>query len=80
VMGDINAGAKVVAGGNVFVMGKIEGFVHAGAEGNEFAYVVAGFKFNSLNLSINKIITVITCIDMNFSITFICKYFITNSI
>ncbi|WP_272869040.1 septum site-determining protein MinC, partial [Clostridioides difficile] len=47
-MGDINAGAKVVAGGNVFVMGKIEGFVHAGAEGNEkLAFELGGKNYNA---------------------------------
>lgn len=41
VMGDIHSGAKIVAGGNVTVMGSILGFVHAGANGNQSAYVVS---------------------------------------
>lgn len=41
VLGNISPGARVVSGGNVVVMGKIEGFVHAGANGNESAYVIA---------------------------------------
>ena len=41
VMGNINSGAKVVAKGNIVVMGEIRGFVHAGANGNNSAYVIA---------------------------------------
>jgi len=41
VMGDVNPGAKVVAGGNVVVWGKLRGVVHAGATGNEEAVVCA---------------------------------------
>ena len=43
VMGDISSGARVVAGGNVIVMGSVTGFIHAGAMGNENAYVVANY-------------------------------------
>ena len=41
IMGDINSGARVMAGGNVIVMGVVKGFIHAGANGNNQAYVVA---------------------------------------
>lgn len=41
IMGDISPGARVVARGNVIVMGRIKGFVHAGASGNDSAYIVA---------------------------------------
>lgn len=41
IMGDISSGARVVASGNVIVMGRVTGFIHAGATGNENAYVVA---------------------------------------
>lgn len=41
IMGNINSGAKVVANGNIVVMGEVRGFVHAGAKGNNFAYVIA---------------------------------------
>ena len=41
VMGNINSGAKVVANGNIVVMGEVRGFVHAGAKGNDSAYVIA---------------------------------------
>ena len=40
-MGNIHPGAKVVANGNIVVMGEVRGFVHAGAKGNVSAYVIA---------------------------------------
>ena len=41
ILGDINAGAEVVAAGNVVVFGAIRGLVHAGATGDEKAFVCA---------------------------------------
>lgn len=41
IMGDISSGARIVARGNVIVMGRVKGFIHAGANGNDNAYVVA---------------------------------------
>lgn len=41
VLGDVNAGAVVVAGGDVIVWGRLRGVVHAGANGDENAKVCA---------------------------------------
>ncbi|MEW6569226.1 MAG: septum site-determining protein MinC, partial [Chloroflexota bacterium] len=41
VIGDVNPGAEVVAGGNVVVWGRLRGVVHAGAAGNGGAVVCA---------------------------------------
>ena len=41
VLGDVNPGAEIVAGGNVMVWGKLRGMVHAGASGNNEAVVCA---------------------------------------
>ena len=41
VIGDVNPGAVIVAGGNVIVWGRLRGMVHAGAEGNEQSVVCA---------------------------------------
>jgi septum site-determining protein MinC len=41
VMGDVNPGAEIVAGGSVIVWGRLRGVVHAGAQGNEQAVVCA---------------------------------------
>jgi len=41
VIGDVNPGAEIVAGGNVIVWGRLRGTVHAGALGDESAVVCA---------------------------------------
>lgn len=41
VIGDVNPGAEIVAGGDVVVWGKLRGTVHAGAMGNDSALVCA---------------------------------------
>ncbi len=54
VMGNVDPGAKVVANGNIIVMGQVKGFIHAGADGNENAYVVASdFKPKVLKIANN---------------------------
>ncbi len=41
IIGDVNPGAEVVAGGDVVVWGRVRGMVHAGALGDEEAIVCA---------------------------------------
>jgi len=41
VIGDVNPGAEIIAGGSVLVWGHLRGVVHAGAEGDEEAVVCA---------------------------------------
>lgn len=41
VVGDVNPGAEIIAGGSVVVWGRLRGTVHAGAEGNIEAVVCA---------------------------------------
>jgi septum site-determining protein MinC len=41
VLGDVNPGAEIVAGGSVIVWGRLRGTVHAGALGDESAVVCA---------------------------------------
>ena len=41
VLGDVNAGAEVVASDNVVVLGTLRGLAHAGAKGNINAFVAA---------------------------------------
>ncbi len=41
VFGDVNPGAKVIAAGDVVIWGKLRGYVHAGANGDESAIVCA---------------------------------------
>ena len=39
VLGDVNPGAELVAGGNIIIWGKLRGVVHAGAAGDQKAVV-----------------------------------------
>jgi len=41
ILGDVNPGAEIIAGGNIIVWGRIRGMVHAGALGDESAIVCA---------------------------------------
>lgn len=56
VLGDVNPGAEVVATGNVIIMGQMRGVVHAGAEGDESAMVMA-FRLLPTQLRIANHIT-----------------------
>lgn len=41
LIGDVNPGGTVIAGGNIFIMGALRGVAHAGYSGNEQAVIVA---------------------------------------
>lgn len=41
LIGDVNPGGTVVAGGNIYVLGAMTGNAHAGCEGNEQAVIAA---------------------------------------
>jgi len=53
IIGDINPGAEVIAGGDIIVFGKIRGVVHAGAGGSTEASVMA-LKLEPTQLRISK--------------------------
>ena len=41
LIGDVNSGAEIVATGNIFVMGKVKGMLHAGANGDKNCIITA---------------------------------------
>jgi septum site-determining protein MinC len=41
LIGDVNPGGTVIAGGNIFIMGSLKGIAHAGVLGNEKAVITA---------------------------------------
>lgn len=43
VVGDVNPNGRVVAGGNIYVLGRLKGIAHAGAEGNRDAVIAASW-------------------------------------
>ena len=55
VIGDVNPGAEIIAGGDVVIWGKLQGTVHAGAMGNGLA-VVCALELNPLQLRIGDLI------------------------
>ena len=41
IFGDVNAGAEIIAGGNIAILGTLRGLAHAGANGNVKAVISA---------------------------------------
>jgi septum site-determining protein MinC len=56
VLGDINPGAELIAGGNILVMGSLRGLAHAGVFGDEEAIITA-YRLNPTQLRIATHIT-----------------------
>jgi septum site-determining protein MinC len=55
VIGDVNPGAEIIAGGDVVIWGRLQGTVHAGAMGNSQA-IVCALELNPLQLRIGDLI------------------------
>ncbi|MFC7321021.1 septum site-determining protein MinC [Halobacillus campisalis] len=52
LLGDVNPGGKVIATGNIFVLGNLRGIAHAGYEGNEQTVIAASYmKPNQLRIA-----------------------------
>jgi septum site-determining protein MinC len=57
IMGDVNPGGQVTATGHVIVLGSLKGTVHAGANGDESAYVLA-LRLRPIQIRIGRQIAV----------------------
>lgn len=55
IIGDVNAGAEVIAGGNIAIVGVLRGLAHAGAKGNKEA-IIATVSMESPQVRIANII------------------------
>lgn len=55
VIGDVNPGAQILAEGNIIVLGKLKGSVHAGCKGAEDCFVSA-LHMNPIQLIIRDVI------------------------
>ncbi|OGO06642.1 MAG: septum site-determining protein MinC [Chloroflexi bacterium RBG_13_56_8] len=55
VIGDVNTGAEIIAGGDVVIWGRLRGIVHAGSSGNREA-VVCALDLSPLQLRIGDLI------------------------
>lgn len=52
LIGDVNPGGTVMAGGNIFIMGSLRGIAHAGCNGNKEAVIAASvMKPSQLRIS-----------------------------
>jgi len=52
LIGDVNPGGTVKAGGNIFIMGSLRGIAHAGCQGNDQAVIAASnMKPSQLRIS-----------------------------
>ncbi|MBO9130504.1 septum site-determining protein MinC [Bacillus sp. 165] len=54
LIGDVNPGGTVVAGGNIFVIGALRGIAHAGYYGNKEA-IIAASLMNPMQLKISDV-------------------------
>lgn len=55
ILGDVNAGAQVIAAENIVVLGTLRGLAHAGAKGNKDAIIAAG-KLDIVQVRIANIV------------------------
>ena len=55
ILGDVNAGAEVVASDNIVVLGALRGLAHAGAKGNKQAIISAGM-LDAVQIRISNIV------------------------
>ncbi|KPV43289.1 hypothetical protein AN477_13330 [Alicyclobacillus ferrooxydans] len=51
IIGDVNPGGEVAATGDVYVLGRLRGVVHAGVQGNQTA-IIAAAEFSPMQLKI----------------------------
>lgn len=51
IVGNVNPNGRVEAGGNVYVLGKLKGIVHAGVQGNNEA-IIAASRFEATHIMI----------------------------
>lgn len=56
VLGDVNPGSEVTASGDIVVLGSLRGVVHAGANGNNEAIIMA-YRLNPVQLRISSAIS-----------------------
>lgn len=59
VIGDINPNGRVIAGGNIYVLGRLKGIAHAGAHGNRSAVIAASW-LEATHLQIDDVLETMT--------------------
>ena len=69
IFGDVNAGAEIIAGGNIAILGSLRGFAHAGANGNTMAVISA----NSIDVTQVRIANLVREIELKIDKCPVCK-------
>ncbi|XKH50956.1 septum site-determining protein MinC [Chryseomicrobium palamuruense] len=59
VIGDINPNGRVIAGGNIYVLGRLKGIAHAGVNGNRAAVIAASW-LEATHLQIDDVLETMT--------------------
>ena len=69
VLGDVNAGAEIIAGGNIAILGTLRGLAHAGANGNVKAIISA----NSIDVTQIRIANLVREVEEKVDRFPVCK-------
>lgn len=69
IFGDVNAGAEIIAGGNIAILGSLRGLAHAGANGNTMAIISA----NSIDVTQVRIANLVREIELKIDKCPVCK-------
>ncbi len=69
IFGDVNAGAEIIAGGNIAILGSLRGLAHAGANGNTMAVISA----NSIDVTQVRIANLVREIELKIDKCPVCK-------
>ncbi|MFI3230428.1 MAG: septum site-determining protein MinC [bacterium] len=56
IIGDVNPGGKIIASGNIIVLGKLRGIVHAGCQGDDSCFISA-LHLHPAQLFISSVLT-----------------------
>ena len=69
IFGDVNAGAEIIAGGNIAILGSLRGLAHAGANGNTMAVI----STNSIDVTQVRIANLVREIELKIDKCPVCK-------
>jgi len=70
IIGDVNAGAEVIAGENIAIIGALRGVAHAGAKGNKKA-IIAAKIIESPQIRISNIVKELDKEESNYSYAYV---------
>ena len=63
ILGDVNAGAEIIAAENIVILGELRGLAHSGAKGNKKA-ILSAIKINCPQIRIANVVKEMEATDM----------------